>query len=589
MKMSLRAYCHINWHLFIELSIVIIYIILLNNYLGRKNVVIQADGKGYYEYLPAIVIYKDLNFVYADTLQTDFYDHKKEVAGYTPTINGKKVDKYFIGTAVLQLPFFATAHLVANLTQDYSADGFSLIYQEFISYAALFYLFLGLIFIRKSLHLLKTNFFVIILLQFAVLFATSLMYYAHALASFSHVYSFALVSAFMYFVLEFSISKSSYAIIFAGVFFGLIVLVRPVNGLILLFVPFLFNSFNSFIEALAYIMKYKLKQLSIAIALALLILSIQPIIWYYQTGLWWIKPYENETLILSKPNILKFLFSYRKGFFIYAPIFFVMIMASIINLITQKKLWRLGTFLFAFFSTVYILSSWHVWFYGASFGSRVMIDYYPPLIIFGSFAINHFNPFGRWSLAFAAVLLSYIAVVQTFQYDKFILDWVNMNKEKYWQTFLKTEDKYKGLYFLQRPNTSRLKLIYSTEINDTVFSQTKPDSITTIFGKQIYSFNNYLLNKIIITIKADVCYNSGNDLFIVKVIDEDGNFDYYFQQEIFKAIGKNDYQGETKLFYCINLSSNKRILEVNFMRKEAKSVYHNVAFDIFDASNEIDN
>ncbi len=169
-----------------ELLILFLFLLLLNNLLGRRSPMVVADGKGYYDYLPALFIYNDLNFNYTDTLVTQFYDHKAYNSGINLLVNGQKINKYFVGTAVAQLPFFLMAHAMALNHPQHIADGYSPIYQDFVGYAAFFYLVMGLLFIRKLLRLKGLSGHWIFALQLVVLFASSLMQYAYADASFSH-------------------------------------------------------------------------------------------------------------------------------------------------------------------------------------------------------------------------------------------------------------------------------------------------------------------------------------------------------------------------------------------------------------------
>ncbi len=73
-----------------ELLILFLFLLLLNNFIGHPSQVIVADGKGYYDYLPALFIYNDLNFNYTDTLVTQFYDHKAYNSGINLLVNGQK-------------------------------------------------------------------------------------------------------------------------------------------------------------------------------------------------------------------------------------------------------------------------------------------------------------------------------------------------------------------------------------------------------------------------------------------------------------------------------------------------------------------
>src|SRR6187551_215222 len=81
---------------------------------------ISWDVSGYYHYLPAIFIYKDIrqqnwmNAINEKYLPSPAYD---QAFGHHDS--GNKVNKYAIGQAVLYSPFFFAAHGYAKLTGDY--------------------------------------------------------------------------------------------------------------------------------------------------------------------------------------------------------------------------------------------------------------------------------------------------------------------------------------------------------------------------------------------------------------------------------------------------------------------------------------
>lgn len=72
--------------------------------------IVEADGKGYYAYLPAIFIYKDLNFGFFDEIEKEKYYNKNLYYDYRADTNGKTINKYYCGTALAELPFFLIAH-----------------------------------------------------------------------------------------------------------------------------------------------------------------------------------------------------------------------------------------------------------------------------------------------------------------------------------------------------------------------------------------------------------------------------------------------------------------------------------------------
>jgi len=568
-----------------EVIIVVLYIILLNNYIGRKELVIIADGKGYYDYLPAMFIYKDLNFNYLDTLVTDFYNHKSYNAGIDLEINGKKIDKYFIGTSLVQMPFFLVAHQVALNNSDYPADGYSVIYQEFVTYSAFFYLFLGLFFIRKQLTLQKIPLFWIAILQLTVLFASSLMHYANAEASFSHVYSFSFIAVFAYLITLYSHSGKSKNLYLAALVFGLIILLRPSNGLVLVFIPFLYNSFRLLTDDLKRLFTKDIKQLIIAVLIAGLVIFVQPMVWYLQTGLFFVKPYTNETFIFTKFHLHEFLFSYRKGFFVYAPVFLVLIIMGVFGFLKERNFWKTGTFLLAFLFVTYILSSWWVWFYGGSYGARVMIDYYSLIIVFASSAFTLKSK--RFKIIFSILILSFscISIIQTYQYENYILDWGNMNKEKFWKVFLKTDDKYIGLIWIKSYDLSNNEVKFSNDYPKNKLKDLQKmgyNTIDTIFfvaeAPLELSGKRALLKLDFIT-----SYRLGLDEVIVAIEDSNGKNRFYFSQMIFRGAGRENFSGTATLYYEFDKKVlNEGLLKIYYLRREEDSKILDIELRIFD-------
>ena len=537
-----------------EVFILLLLIILVTQCLEPRRVVIVADGKGYYDYLPAAFIYRDLNFTYTDTLVTEFYDHHAYNQGINPKVNGRRINKYFIGTAVAELPFFLTAHGIAVAGTKHPADGYSLIYQQFVKAAALFYLFLGLVFLRKLLQMKGVPRGWILLLQGLLVFGSSLMQYAYADASFSHVYSFFFITIFVYHISKYAQKEENKSLYLAALAFGMIVLIRPANGLILAFVPFLFDDLGHFAGAFRGLFTKRLKAAIIALALALLLIAIQSLVWYLQTGLFYVKPYQDETFILSQPNVLKFLFSYQKGFFVYAPAFFLMLLAGTWVTLKQRHLWKAGSFYLALAVLVYILSSWHNWSYGASFGSRVMVDYYSLFVLFAS-PVFLSKPAGlRWLFLAVFLPLCYLGIVQTWQYQNYILDDADMNREKYWTVFLKTHPKYRGLFYQHKVEISKEQILFrrtiplnaqtgSYHMGYNLLDSLDGDQLKPLIGEaETISFQ----------VALDICFQKGTDEILVSIDDAQGNNLYWNSMHLFKAAGKERFCGRGYLQYPLN-------------------------------------
>ena len=91
------------------------------------------------------------------------------------------------------------------------------------------------------------------------------------------------------------------------------------------------------------------------------------------------------------------------------------------------------SFIVAIGFVVYILSSWWNWWYGGSYGSRVMIDYIPFFIIPLAFGIQHASQkWLRYATLTLTVLATLLVVIQTRQYQKGMIHWENTDSEAYW-------------------------------------------------------------------------------------------------------------------------------------------------------------
>lgn len=398
----------------------------------RWNNIIGVDGNGYYAYLPAIFIYHDLSFGFFDDLRKD--ETRTDLSyNYRMKTDNGIINKYFAGTALAQLPFFWMGHFANWLTGN-PLDGYSVYYLIFIQVATLFYALLGQYFLMRVLREFHVPEIVNAFVIFTVVFGTSVFHYVVDEPSMSHIYSFAFVNMFVFSFLRF-FKKNGFHFLFIGMFaVGMVVLIRPVNGIVLLSLPFLAGSFNKLKNSLSYLMKQPLRFV-LTLLPALFLVFIQLIIYKIQTGNFWVYSYGKESLDFSNPQMWKFLFSYRKGFFVYTPVFFLSLFGSWYFLkenVFQFFSW--GVFLAI---VVFVLSSWWQWYYGGSFGSRVMIEYTVYFAIPLAFLLQK-NRF-RKGIAVAVVLLLFVCQIQTYQYRYGYLHWSEMNKERYWDNFLRID------------------------------------------------------------------------------------------------------------------------------------------------------
>jgi hypothetical protein len=165
---------------------------------------------------------------------------------------------------------------------------------------------------------------------------------------------------------------------------------------------------------------------------------IQLVIYKIQTDHFLIYSYNEEGFNFLSPHISDFLFSYRKGLFVYTPVFFISF-AGAYFLYKENRVRFL--FLTGFLVIlVYVFSSWWLWYYGGSFSQRVMIDYFViPAMLIGYFLFNVKSiRIKRIYIGILTILLL-VNIIQSEQYRIAHIEWSEMNKEKYWKVFLRVD------------------------------------------------------------------------------------------------------------------------------------------------------
>lgn len=397
---------------------------------GRKYVII-SDGKGYYAYLPAVFIYHDLNLGFFDTIEAKYYDDHVKY-DYRSGAHGKVIDKYFAGVAVMQLPFFLAGHAV-TLMSDQPADGYSKWYVIFVCLGAITWLGIGLHYLRKFLRLHGANEQQSAFILFVIYFGTNLFYYTLVEPAMSHLYSFSLVAMFLYFGKKWLDSDDKSAALKCAAVFGMIALVRPVNVLIGLWLIYEAGSMGRLWTRKIALLRSPLH----AILSPILIFSpflVQMIIWKIQSGHWFVNSYGDEAFHFTQPHVIDFLFSYKKGLFVYLPITFIALfgLAYLWKHNRRKALFAAGYLFFI----VYVLSSWWMWYYGGSFGTRVIVEFLPIFALLLYYLLSGMkNRNAKIALVALIVVVVLLCQLQTIQYRYELIHWSEMDGERYWSVF----------------------------------------------------------------------------------------------------------------------------------------------------------
>jgi hypothetical protein len=407
-----------------------------------EDPIIQTDGQGYHAYLPAVFIYHDLQFGFVDSLNQTYYPEDKRAQFIVPSDEGN-VNKYFVGTAIVQAPFFLVGCAVSWIL-GVPVDGYSWPFQLMSGVAAITCLSLGLWFLGRLLLAMGFGRFANLTTLLFISFGTNLLHYTLYAPAMSHVYSFLTISAFLFFIHKAFSEQHGRSLLFAAVAVGLTVLIRPINGLVVLGIPVVTSGLFGTVNGLETFLSEK-KALLAAIAIGFLVVMIQPFIYFLQTGSPIVWSYQQEGFNFSSPELMNVLFSYRKGLFVYCPILFLAVLGMVSGAIKETA--RYAWLMFFLFVVSWVIASWWMWYYGGSYGHRAFIEYYPFFAI-GLASLLHrgwwlFKP---WLFALLGLALVGVQMVQTYQYSIDIIPFDSMGKTKYWNLFLRTGDDLRWYY-----------------------------------------------------------------------------------------------------------------------------------------------
>ena len=352
---------------------------------SRTEATLSWDVSGYYMYLPAIFIYKDLK-------KCDF--HKEILAKYGPTPDfqqayehpsGNQVMKYSIGQAIQFAPSFFIAHAWASASPKYPADGFSFPYQFMISMNSLLMAFIGLYYLRRVL----LYFFddgVVALSVLAVVLGSNYLNYSAIDGAMTHNYLFTIYALLIFQTIHFYRNPNLFKAICIGLLIGIAALTRPTE-IIACLIPILWgvNMFSktAILERLN-LLKSKLPLLASAVIACIAVGSIQLFYWKFVSGDWLVYSYEDQGFSWLKPHIKNGLISCKAGWLMYSPLMGFSLI-GFYHLFKKNRNIFAACFIFSMLF-MYITFAWDIWWYGGSLGQRALIQAYPILMFpFSSF------------------------------------------------------------------------------------------------------------------------------------------------------------------------------------------------------------
>lgn len=389
---------------------------------------IWADAEGYYMYLPAVMMYGgDFGEI---PVRTEV--HFKHYPG-----TEKYFTKYSYGVAVLEAPFFLGAYgsrIIQGFDPDvYDADDYSVA----LLLAACIYGVLGLFFLWRTLQRHFQNRWVSGLAIATIFLGTNLLHYMVRAPGMSHVYSFFIMSVLVWLTPKLYRAPTFKTYLWGGLLAGLIVLIRPTNGVLLLY-PLLYGvtSWTGLGERFLFF-KNHLPKLLLAAALAFVLWLPQIWYWHYLSGSIFIDPYSTESFkFWNRPLVGHVLFSVLNGYFIYNPVMLLPVLTTFF-LLKKNQLNSWATLLIFALAT-YTFASWWCWWFAGSFGHRCYVELLPVLALpMGFFMKKLLGTEWNWLKISGLVLVALLVVYNFRLIMLYEPSWnsVHITWERYWVIF----------------------------------------------------------------------------------------------------------------------------------------------------------
>ncbi len=371
-----------------------------------------ADAQMYYAQARSLVVDGDLAYENEITQLTPqravFYD----AAGHlrvARTADGTLINKYTFGWALITLPAFAAVHAMQTITGG-DTSGYAPAYDIT---TALWHLF---IVIAASALLMRTAARLTddrcaALAVVATFFGTNLAYYTCVYPTMAHAASYAMVAiALSLAVALYDEWESRWLWIAAAMLCGLVVLLRPTDGVLLLaFLPAISRAWHGVSVSDDNRPNHHRRARWLPLLLpvgVVLAVALQLIIWRISYGQWVGNSYGNngEGFNWLAPAIPAILTSTHHGAWYWHPMFALGFAGLIVAIAhrhqTHRPLWL--ALLAGYVLHVYVHASWHDWAFSHSFGHRMFANS-APVIALGLAALLHRLSSLRFRLAFASL------------------------------------------------------------------------------------------------------------------------------------------------------------------------------------------
>ncbi len=327
----------------------------------------------------------------------------------SPTVTGRRLNDAPIGTAVLWLPFYVVADLVAVVAGTVGADvdrsGYGAIHVWGVCVGSLFWGLFGL----ALTYRICRRFYGVRASRFAVLgmwFASTLVFYLYITPPMAHASSLFAVALFLWIWLRTRSDRSPLQWLALGAAGGLMVLVRELNWL--LFIPPAVDEGYRLLSDVrrqgprAALQRMRgVALLTIAVGV---VVAPQLLVYRALHGNFSPSPFVLDKFALYPRHALEVLFSGFHGLYSWTPI----------TLMGTAGLWFFGRkhpvlasgMAAAFLAQVLVVGSYATWAGGASFGARRFINFVPVFALGLAALVERVSVGRRWiAVALAALIV----------------------------------------------------------------------------------------------------------------------------------------------------------------------------------------
>lgn len=348
---------------------------------------IQSDGAGYYAYLPSFVLYGDPSY---ERVASEQYDGAipawTYVRRYPPT--ERYLNSLNLGVSLMTLPFFGVAHLLTIwfgfpweggfefFQMRFPPDGYSFFYQHSAGLAGVFYFLAGFALLKRFLSRHFSKGAVLACLT-ALLLGTNLLYYGAVWTVNAHPFTFFLAVAMIYLTDNFYRSpRNIWTSVGLGSVAVLLYLVRPLNPLMLLWIPFYAIHTWSDVALRIQLLWQSRKNILLMGAIALVWMVPQLLIWKYSSGHFIVYAYRHiDQSHFGVPDIVELVIGIKKGMLTWFPLFLFAYLGFWPAFKDRRAAaWPALVLMIAY---PLVTGSYQDWWTAGGFGNRYLVDMVP--------------------------------------------------------------------------------------------------------------------------------------------------------------------------------------------------------------------